>query len=101
MMATIGKSLLAIVVTIALVVGLVIGGWALYQWNISKKYQADTHNQQYQSALIAQERDRAEAWDKAVDTAQKSHLASTFCAVYVDITDVPTDLVLANERICH
>ena len=89
----------------AVFVVLCVAGWFVY-WNVHKanldqNNQANHQSQQYQDALISQERDRVQGYDAATDKTQKAQIASTFCQVYPNITHPPTDLVQAEARICH
>lgn len=90
----------------ALIVAAVIvfGGWRLGWWfkqqDIGLQRDVNVNSQQYQDGLISQERDRVQAYDAAVDGAQKEQLKSTFCAVYLNIVQPPVDLSQANARIC-
>ena len=92
---------LAAAVTLA---GLVFGGWLAY-WAIAghgqtRRYEVNTHSQQYQAGLVSQERDRVTAYDVAVDPAQKRQIKVTFCQVYPDLAPPPDDLIIAHDRIC-
>lgn len=100
-MKTVALTLVGVIVVVALAVG----GWFLY-WGIARanqdqQYQVNTNSQQYQQSLIQQEQDRVQGYDAASDTAQKQQIASTFCAVYQDITHPTPDLMQAQARICQ
>ena len=88
------------IASLALVVGLWFGGWALAGLNQTKQYQVNTNSQQYQGGLVSQERDRIAGWDAAVDGPQKAQIKTTFCQVYQDLKPAPDDLVTAYGRIC-
>lgn len=89
------------ILTAAILIGLWFGGWALYQANQSARYAANTHSQQWQAGIISQQRDRVTAYDIATDEGQKKQIATTFCAVYLDLNPAPADLTDANFRICN
>lgn len=100
-MKTIGLVIVGVVVAIAIVVGAWTGYWWIARQSQNNRYDVNQHSQQYQGALVSQERDRVQGWDAATDPAQKRQIADTFCAVYETLTQPPTDLVEANARICH
>lgn len=75
-------------------------GWWFKQQDVGLQRDVNRNSQQYQDGLVSQERDRIQAYDAAVDPAQKKQLALTFCAVYVDLVKPPTDIVQAQARIC-
>jgi len=86
------------------VVGLIFGGWYAY-WAIarastSNRYDVNTHNQQYQAGLVAQERDLVQGYDAAQDPAQKSQIKQQFCSIYQSVNPPPSDLVSAASRLC-
>lgn len=87
-----------------LVVLLCIGGYAGYWWlaknSTARRYEINTGTQQYQSSLISQERDRATAYDRALDPGQKIAIADQFCAVYPEMTNPTPDLVTRRAVIC-
>lgn len=95
------KLIIAAILVVALCA---TGGWFGYWWmakaSQNNRYDVNTHSQQYQAGLIAQLRDKAAGWDAAVDTAQKTQIAESFCALYVDLTQPPSDLQSAHIRIC-
>lgn len=91
---------LAAVTVVVLLVGGWFGYWALARQATSNQYDVNTHNQQYQSGLISQERDRVQAYDIATDPGQKQQIKLTFCQVYPNLTPPPADLVEAHTRIC-
>lgn len=98
------KTALAVVGATLAAVLLCVGGWYGY-WHLAKagqnnRYDVNTHSQQYQAALVSQERDRVAGYDAATDPAQKQQIKATFCAVYLDLTQVPADLSAAHARIC-
>ena len=93
-------SLLGVAVSIAAAIGIYWGSWALAEQNQTNQYKVNTNSQQYQAALVDQERDRIQGYDTAAEGAQKAQITSTFCAAYLSLTLPPTDLVLANARIC-
>jgi len=74
-------------------VGCWFGYWALAKKSTSNQYDVNTHNQQYQAGLVSQERDRVQAYDTAVDPAQKQQIKLTFCQVYPNLSPPPADLV--------
>lgn len=101
------------------VAAICVGGWFAY-WKLagsaqSDRYKVNTHSQQYQSGLVSQERDRVQAYDqlgtaiaavkdpatKTADRAQQDQIRETFCQVYADLQNTPTDLTQAHARICH
>lgn len=93
----------AVAVFVAVVV-LCTGGWLLY-WRLAlagqnNQYNVNTHSQQYQAGLIAQERDRIAGYDAAIDPAQKQQIKTSFCQVYPDLTQPPIDIQSAHARIC-
>lgn len=92
--------ILAAVTVAALLTACWFGYWALNRQVISNRYQNDTHNQQYQSGLVSQERDRVQGYDAATDPAQKAQIKATFCQIYPNIDKPPADLVSARNRIC-
>lgn len=86
------------------VVAALIGAWFLY-WKLAlagadNRYEVNRNTQQYQAGIIAAQRARVAAWDNAVDEAQKKNIAQAFCAMQLDLTDVPEDLAAADKRIC-
>lgn len=91
---------LSVIVGIALIVGAWFGYWALARANQTQQYGVNTDGQQYQAGLISQERDRVTAYNVATDPGQKKSIADQFCAVYLDLTKPPTDLVAAYDDIC-
>lgn len=90
----------ATILGVAILAALWFAYWFLALRAQENRYEVNTHSQQYQSALIAQERDRVAAYDVATDDAQRAQLASTFCAVYAELTEPPADLIAANGRLC-
>lgn len=106
---------LMVIVMIA-VIG--VSGYFLYfkvaQDSTTRRYNVNTHNQQYQAGLISQERDNAQAYnsdsisianttDPAVKQSfmsQQSQLKATFCQIYPNLDPPPADLVQANAQIC-
>lgn len=98
------KTFFALIAAGLTVVLLSIGGWYGY-WALAKsgqnnQYNVNTHTQQYQAGLVAQERDRVTGYDAAVDPAQKAQIKTTFCQVYTDLTQPPADIQSAYARIC-
>jgi hypothetical protein len=85
---------------VALMTACWFGYWALDRQATSNRYSNDTHNQQYQSGLVSQERDRVQGYDTATDPAQKQQIKATFCQVYPTLDQPPADLVSAHARIC-
>lgn len=99
------KEILLVVLAAIVVAGIIVGCWFGY-WAISKKsvqnrYDINTHTQQYQSSLVAQERDEVAGYDAAVDPAQKAQIKSTFCTMYTNLDPAPADLASAHFRICE
>ena len=90
----------ALVLVVALAVGLWFGGWALAGANQSAQYKVNTNSQQYQASLVSQQRDRVQAYDTAVEPGQKAQIKMTFCAIAPSLNPAPTDLVVATARIC-
>jgi len=85
-----------VVVGLLIFAGVCAGGWFLY-WHLAESSQnnrntVNTHSQQWQAALIASERDRMQGWTAAVAPEQKTYLKNTFCADYLNLTDIPTDV---------
>lgn len=83
---------------------ILVGGWYGY-WALAKsaqsnQYNVNTHSQQYQAGIQAQERDYAIAWHTATDTGQKAAIADTFCAQYAELTAPTPDLVAAHAAMC-
>lgn len=91
---------LATLAVIAICVGGWFGYWALARQGQSNRYDVNTHSQQYQAGLIAQERDKVSGYDVATDAGQKEQIRQTFCAVYPQLNPPPSDLVSANARMC-
>lgn len=91
---------LAAVAVCAILVAAWFGYWALNKQAVKNQYDINTNTQQYQAGLISQERDRVTAYDATTDESQKTNIRSTFCTVYADLTQPPTDLVDAHSRIC-
>jgi hypothetical protein len=87
-----------VAIMITAIIGSFLAWWFFGAAMQSKQYEINTHNQQYQAGLIAQERDRAQAWSVATDSGQKELLRSTFCAVYPSLEPAPADLVAANAQ---
>ena len=84
----------------AVLVACWFGYWALSRKATDNRYDINTHSQQYQASLVSQERDRVQAYDAAVDPAQKANVKATFCQVYLTLTQPPADLASAHDRIC-
>lgn len=93
------------IVTIAIVAGLGTGAWFGYWWLAPKaannQYNVNTHTQQFQTGLVQQLRDKVQGYQLATDPAQKANFAQTFCAMYVDLTQPPQDLIQAHFTICN
>jgi hypothetical protein len=115
-----GNRVFVAFVTMALIVaGIIVGGWKLHWWlaqsNQDHQYKVNTHGPQYQAGLVSQERDRVVGYDqlttaiasskdagvKTADTAQRDDIKTSFCQVYTDLTQAPTDIALAHGRICN
>lgn len=97
------KALLVVAAAVVLVAVCIFGWkgyWALAERGQTNRYNVNTHSQQYQAGLVAQERDRIQGYDTASDEAQKKQIAMTFCQVYPDLNPAPDDLVAAHARIC-
>ena len=89
------------VLALAVVCALAYGGyWWLAKDTTNKRYDVNTNNQQYQSSLIQQNRDRVSDIDRALDPGQKAALTQQFCAINATITNPPADLVSAGARLC-
>jgi hypothetical protein len=101
MIRKIATTFAAVIAVVGLSVGLWFGGWALYRANQSAKYEANTHSQQYQAAMVSSERDRVSAYDAATSDAQKTNIATTFCQVYTELDPPTPDLETAHARICN
>ena len=98
------KSVLLAIAAVVVVAGICVGGWFLY-WGLAhanqqQQYSVNTDGQQYQAALVSQERDRAAAYAVAADGPQKLQIKSTFCAVFPTLKPAPADLIQANSQIC-
>ena len=89
-----------VVATIAIIVGIWYGYWAIARAAQSNRYDVNTHSQQYQAGLVAQERDLITGYDAAIDSGQKQQIKSQFCATYLQLDPPTPDLVLAHARIC-
>lgn len=95
------------IVAFVLVVGLIIfGGWKAGWWfqsqNVDLQNQVNHHSQAYQDGLADRLRNDVQGWRSAAPGGQKMQIASTFCALYQDLThpeDYP-DLVHAQAQIC-
>lgn len=97
---------LGIVLAALLVLAIIVfGGWKLGWWftaqNTDLQNQVNHHSQQYQDALIEQERNELQGYDTASDDGQKKQIALTFCAQYQDITFPPADLAQRQPLICN
>lgn len=97
------ESFAAVFIAAVLVIALGVGGWSLYWWTqqhgIENRYEVNTHSQQFQSGLISQERDRAQAFGVATDPGQRAQIKAQFCQVYPDITPAPADIQLSASTI--
>jgi hypothetical protein len=95
---------LSVLIGLVLVVAIIFGGWAMGWWfkqqDVGLQRDVNRNSQQYQDGLVSQERDRVQAYDMAVDDAQKKQISLTFCAVYQDLVKPPTDIMQAQARIC-
>lgn len=93
-----------VIAAIAVVAIIFVGGYGLYWWlakdTTEKRYDVNTGTQQYQSALISQQRDRVQAIDIATHEGQKKQLTLTFCSTQTEVTVVPPDLAAAAARLC-
>lgn len=69
--------------------------WAVAEDSTDRRYEVNTGTQQYQAALISQQRDRVQAWHIATDPGQKTQLATTFCQVQTELANPPADLTNA------
>lgn len=103
-MKSTASAILLTILTVAGIIGVAVGGYQLY-WHVAKsnvqhQYDVNTNGQQYQSGLIAHERDLVLGYDKAVDPAQKQALSDQFCQIFPTINPAPQDLVTASGRIC-
>ena len=76
------------------------GYWALARSAQSNQYNVNTHSQQYQAGVVAQERDYYTAWRTATDAGQKAAIADTFCAEYSELNPPTPDLVDAHASMC-
>lgn len=85
---------------IMIAVGIWFGYWWIAKASQSQRYDVNTHSQQYQAGLVAQERDLITGYDAATDPAQKAQIRSQFCAIYLQLDPATPDLVLAHDRIC-
>lgn len=99
-----GAIALSALTACVVVAALIVVGWFLY-WHLAEssqnhRYEVNTHSQQYQAALVSQERDRVQGFDAAVDPGQKANIKATFCAAYRDVTQPPDDLLQDVVRIC-
>jgi hypothetical protein len=88
------------IVVVGLVIGCWFGYWAIARKSVSNQYDVNTHNQQYQAGLIAQERDLAQGWNAATDPAQRSQISQQFCAIYDQLKPPTADLTAAYSHIC-
>jgi len=98
------KNATAIVAITLATAAILVGGWFAY-WQIAKagqsaRYDVNTHSQQYQAGLVAQERDLITGYDAATDPGQKAQIRSQFCAIYLQLNPATPDLSLAHDRIC-
>ncbi len=85
---------------VGLLVGIWFGIWFLKGQAQSNQYEVNTHSQQYQAGIVAQERDYANAWRIATDPGQKASIADTFCAEYTQLNPATPDLVDAHASMC-
>lgn len=85
---------------IMIAVGIWFGYWWIAKASQSQRYDVNTHSQQYQAGLVAQERDLITGYDAATDPAQKAQIRSQFCAIYLQLNPATPDLALAHDRIC-
>ena len=99
-------SLVGVIVIVVVAVALVFGGVLVY-WNViapgaaSGQYNTNRNSQQFQAATIAHERDLVTAYHQSNDDGQKKAIIAEFCQVYNDITTVPSDLVVAQQKLCN
>lgn len=91
----------AVVLVIALAIGAWFGYWALTRENTEQRYKVNTGTQQYQSGLIAQQRDRALAYDQTANPDQQAAIAAQFCQIALTLSQPPADLTQAAARICN
>lgn len=84
--------LLATVVAVILCFGCYQGYWYLAKHNVQHQYDVNTGTQQYQAGLIQQERDLANGYQAAQDSAQKAFISRQFCTMLKDVQPVPNDL---------
>ncbi len=93
-----------LIAMIGIVLVIAVGGYGAYWWlakdTTEKRYEVNTGTQQYQSGLIAQERNLALDYSRAVDPGQKQAIADQFCAIFPNIKPAPTDLATAASTIC-
>lgn len=93
--------LAAVILVPTIAVALWFGYWFLARENTEQRYKVNTGTQQYQSALIAQQRDRVLAYDLATNADQKAAIAAQLCQINPSISPLPADLASAGARICY
>lgn len=95
-----GYGLLALILIPVLLIGAYFGYWALARNSTTQRYKVNTNNQQYQSSLIAQQRDRVLGITQATDPGQKSLIIAQFCQIEPTLTQEPADLASFAAKSC-
>lgn len=99
-------SVVGIIVTIVVVIGLIFGGAVVY-WNViapaisQGQYNTNRNSQQFQATTIAHGRDLVTGYNLANDDGSKIAIKAEFCQIYHDITVAPSDLAAAHQQLCN
>lgn len=94
--AEVGAGILVAIAAVVVVVLLYAGYWFLVRDTTDRRYETDTHSQQYQSAVVAELRDVYGDFNRATNDGQKVALKERFCARVTELTQVPPDLATAS-----
>jgi hypothetical protein len=103
------KNLSGFVAAISIFAILCVGGYSLYWWvtkdSTDRRYDVNTHSQQWNAAKVDQLRNLAHDYSVAVDPGQKEAIGSQFCSLYQVLNPAPPanatdDLFSAHSTIC-
>jgi predicted negative regulator of RcsB-dependent stress response len=89
----------ALLVVIVIVIAALT--WSgLAPWVADKKREINENSQQFQDALVREQRNLVTAINTAVNKEQKQFFTEQFCAEYVNIESPPNDLTIAHGKLC-